>query len=192
MKTLTRQLFAALRTFLTFRRKVLIFVVLLFLYVFVFSVIRIQNALENAVHSKNTETVNQDLLFEKTSPTYLNFQDVAFENESARAIEKYQDSYFAATKFGLLELTKEGKLVRHFTVADGLPEDDLRDLAVIENKLFISTNSNEIIAFDGERFGKEKITNAQCLQEIACSYFKKNKILRFYILRKRTSKNPPV
>lgn len=169
MKILTRQLFAALKTFLTFRRKVLIFVVLLFLYVFVFSVIRIQNALDNAVHSESVETANRDLLFEKTSPTFFDFQDIDFENQSARAIEKYQDSYFAATKYGLLELTKEGKLLRHFTIADGLPENDLRNLAVIEDRLFIETNSNEIIAFDGERFGTKNIENAQCSQEIACS-----------------------
>ena len=159
MKILTRQLFAALRIFLTFRRKVSIFAVFLLLYVSVFSVIRVQNALENAVQPESEKTASRNLFFEKTSPASIYFQDTAFENESARAIEKFHDSYFAATKHGLLQLTKEGKLLRHFTVSDGLPENDLQSLEVIDGRLFIGTNSNEIIAFDAEKFGEKNSEN---------------------------------
>ena len=64
----------------------------------------------------------------------------------------YRDSYFAATSGGLLQLTEDGKTIKHFTVLDGLPESDLTSLGIYEAKLFIGMRSKGIAVFDGESF----------------------------------------
>lgn len=62
----------------------------------------------------------------------------------------FQDSYFAATSGGLLQLSNDGKVIKHFTVLDGLPESDLTSLAIFEAKLFIGTRTKGLVAYDGE------------------------------------------
>lgn len=69
-----------------------------------------------------------------------------------RAFVKFKDSFFAATNGGLLQLDENGKMQKHFTVLDGLPESDLTALFVWNNKLFIGSRSKNLITFDGERF----------------------------------------
>lgn len=69
-----------------------------------------------------------------------------------RDLMLYKESYFATTSGGLLELTQEGKLIKHWTVLDGLPESDLTSLGVFDAKLFIGTRTKGILTFDGEKF----------------------------------------
>jgi len=73
-------------------------------------------------------------------------------SKATRGLVKFNDSYFAATDGGLLELSAEGKLKRRFTVLDGLPESDLTALAEFAGQLFIGTRSQVMVAFDGSRF----------------------------------------
>lgn len=70
----------------------------------------------------------------------------------ARDIVRFQNSYFAATGGGLVRLSEDGKLIKHFTILDGLPESDLICLTVWRGRLFIGTRTKNLIAFDGERF----------------------------------------
>ena len=73
-------------------------------------------------------------------------------HQSARAIARFNDSYFVATDGGLIELDQTGKPVRHYTVLDGLPESDLLSLAVFNSRLFIGTRTEGLVEFDGSQF----------------------------------------
>jgi ligand-binding sensor domain-containing protein len=73
-------------------------------------------------------------------------------HQTARAIVRFNDSYFVASDGGLIELDRTGKLVRHYTVLDGLPESDLLSLAVFNSKLFIGTRTQGLVEFDGSQF----------------------------------------
>lgn len=71
---------------------------------------------------------------------------------ATRAVERFGDSYFAATDGGLVELTPRGRVVRRFDVLDGLGESDLTCLATYGGRLYVGTRSKGLLAFDGERF----------------------------------------
>jgi ligand-binding sensor domain-containing protein len=73
-------------------------------------------------------------------------------HQSTRAIVRFNDSYFVASDGGLIELDQAGKLVRHYTVLDGLPESDLLSLAVFNAKLFIGTRTAGLVEFNGSQF----------------------------------------
>jgi ligand-binding sensor domain-containing protein len=73
-------------------------------------------------------------------------------HQSTRAIVRFNDSYFVATDGGLIELDGAGKLARHYTVLDGLPESDLLSLAVFNSKLFIGTRTEGLVEFNGSQF----------------------------------------
>jgi ligand-binding sensor domain-containing protein len=93
--------------------------------------------------------------FEKVRQTphpHQNLLQIIQNTSDTRDLIFYKDSYFAATGGGLLQLSPEGKSLKHFTVSDGLPESDLTSLTVFEAKLFIGTRTKGIITFDGENF----------------------------------------
>ena len=92
--------------------------------------------------------------FEKKLLTpHLSNQIQILQNTSeARDFVKFQNSYFAATGGGLVEYDEDGKLIKHFTVLDGLPESDLTALFVFNDKLFIGTRTKNLVTFDGEKF----------------------------------------
>jgi len=73
-------------------------------------------------------------------------------HQSTRAIARFNDSHFVASDGGLIELDQTGKLVRHYTVLDGLPESDLLSLAVFNSKLFIGTRTEGLVEFNGSQF----------------------------------------
>ena len=73
-------------------------------------------------------------------------------SHSVRSLTRFNDSYFAATEGGLVELTSDGKPKHRFTVLDGLPESDLTALAGFGSQLFIGTRSQGLVMFDGSRF----------------------------------------
>src|SRR5256714_1066821 len=72
--------------------------------------------------------------------------------QSARAVERFKDSYFAATHGGLVELLPSGRVARRYGVLDGLGESDLTCLAAYDGRLYIGTRSKGLIAFDGVSF----------------------------------------
>jgi len=72
--------------------------------------------------------------------------------DETRWFVRFRNSYFAATGGGLVRLSEEGKILKHFTVLDGLPESDLTTLAVWNDKLYIGSRSKNLITFDGEKF----------------------------------------
>lgn len=73
-------------------------------------------------------------------------------HQSTRAIVRFNDSYFVASDGGLNELDQTGKVLRHYTVLDGLPESDLLSLAVFNAKLFIGTRTEGLVEFNGSQF----------------------------------------
>ncbi|MEN3327978.1 MAG: hypothetical protein V7638_2785 [Acidobacteriota bacterium] len=73
-------------------------------------------------------------------------------HQASRAIVRFNDSYFVASDGGLIELDLAGKLLRHYTVLDGLPESDLLSLAVFNSKLFIGTRTEGLVEFNGSQF----------------------------------------
>jgi ligand-binding sensor domain-containing protein len=73
-------------------------------------------------------------------------------HQATRAVVRFNDSYFVASDGGLIELDGAGKLVRHYTVLDGLPESDLLSLAVFNSKLFIGTRTEGLVEFNGSQF----------------------------------------
>jgi ligand-binding sensor domain-containing protein len=73
-------------------------------------------------------------------------------SKAVRSLARFNDSYFAATDGGLVQLSPEGKCKRRFTVLDGLPESDLTALSAFGSQLFIGTRSQGLVSFDGTRF----------------------------------------
>lgn len=92
--------------------------------------------------------------FEKIARTPLAPREIRFlqNTQNTRALARFQDSYFTATDGGLVEFSLEGKALRHYTVLDGLTESDLTALAAFGSKLFIGTQTQGLLSFDGERF----------------------------------------
>lgn len=80
------------------------------------------------------------------------FVQIIQNTNDTRDLVFYKDSYFAATGGGLLQLSPDGKSVKHWTVLDGLPESDLTYLTIFDAKLFIGTRTRGIVTFDGENF----------------------------------------
>src|SRR5689334_7698089 len=73
-------------------------------------------------------------------------------HQATRAIARFNDTYFVASDGGLIELDQAGKLLRHYTVLDGLPESDLLSLATFNSKLFIGTRTQGLVEFNGSQF----------------------------------------
>jgi ligand-binding sensor domain-containing protein len=113
--------------------------------------------------SRSRQLEQNSLKFEKIrlNPHPHNFVQIIQNTQDTRGLIQFQNSYFAATSGGLLQLSPEGKLIKHFTVLDGLPESDLVSLAVFEAKLFIGTRTKGIITFDGENFVQFRFTEVE-------------------------------
>lgn len=101
--------------------------------------------------------------FEKNrlTPHSQNSVQIIQNTSDTRDLALYQNSFFAATGGGLLQLSREGKKLRHFTVLDGLPESDLTALSVFDAKLFIGTRTKGIVTFDGENFVQFRFSDCE-------------------------------
>ena len=108
-----------------------------------------QLAEERARHEKQNLIPFEQKLFKSISSKAIQIWQ---NHQTARAIVRFNDSYFVASDGGLIELDRTGKLVRHYTVLDGLPESDLLSLAVFNSKLFIGTRTQGLVEFDGSQF----------------------------------------
>ncbi|HEX9960452.1 MAG TPA: hypothetical protein VGB00_05940, partial [Pyrinomonadaceae bacterium] len=129
--------------------------VLLILSFVVFHVFRIYDAVGKTLADERARLIEHTRVpFEKKALTPHLSQNIRIlQNTSAvRDFVKFREFYFAATGGGLVQLAEDGKILRHFTVLDGLPESDLTALAVFGDRLFIGTQTKNLIAFDGEKF----------------------------------------
>ncbi len=103
---------------------------------------------------RQKQSKQNDLPFTKVVLTpHLNKNVAIIQNsKNVRSIANFQNSVFAATAGGLVEMSENGEVLRRFSVLDGLPESDLTALAVFGSKLFIGTKSKGLLSFDGEVF----------------------------------------
>lgn len=124
--------------------------------VLIFQFYRIYQDANSKLAQARSRLIEQNIVkFEKirlNPHPQKSFAQIIQNTRDTRDLTFYQDSYFAATGGGLLQLSKEGKKQKHFTVLDGLPESDLTALTVFDAKLFIGTRTKDILTFDGENF----------------------------------------
>lgn len=127
--------------------------IVLLLAAAVFSFFRIKNEADGTLARARADR-DDDLPFTKTVRAPINNQQIQIwqSTQNARGVARFRGSVFAATDGGLLQLTEDGKLTRHFTVLDGLTESDLTCLTVFQDRLFIGTRSTGLLTFDGEQF----------------------------------------
>lgn len=124
------------------------------------------------IKSKALEQLNQTrsvlceqglISFERNIRAPLPTSHIQFwqSTRNVKAIARFRDSYFAATDGGLIELSPAGKLLRSYSVLDGLTESDLTSLAVFNSKLYIGTQTRGLLTYDGERFESYRWTDRQ-------------------------------
>lgn len=113
-----------------------------------------RDAESKLAQSRSRQIEQNSLKFNKVrlTPHSQNFVQIIQNISDTQDLSWFQNSYFAATKGGLVQLSPEGKIIRHFTVLDGLPESDLISLEVFDAKLFIGTRTKGVLTFDGEVF----------------------------------------
>ena len=129
---------------LSLKSKVISGVLIAVLCIVVFQIIKIQRTALNTLATERARLLEQNRVkYEKIPLTpHLNQNLQIWQNTNdVRDIVNFKDSYFAATSGGLLQLSAEGKTIKHFTVLDGLPESDLTALTVFSNRLFIGTKT---------------------------------------------------
>ncbi|HEX8734461.1 MAG TPA: two-component regulator propeller domain-containing protein [Pyrinomonadaceae bacterium] len=140
---------------LPFKKIFYLALVLLILSFVVFHIFRIYGSVQKMLADERARLIEQNSVpFEKKALTpHLSPHVQILQNTSAvRDFVKFRESYFAATGGGLVQFAEDGKILRHFTVLDGLPESDLTALAVFKDKLFIGTQTKNLVTFDGENF----------------------------------------
>lgn len=113
-----------------------------------------QDVQTKLAQSRSLQIEQNKIKFEKIRliPHLTNKVRIIQNTSEIRDLIHFQDSYFAATSGGLLQLSNDGKTIKHFTVLDGLPESDLTSLAIFEAKLFIGTRTKGLVVYDGEEF----------------------------------------
>ncbi len=129
-----------------------------------FQIYLINQDANNKLAQTRSRLIEQKIVtFEKVrlTPHSQNLVQIIQNTQDTRDIVRFQDSYYAATNGGLLQLSQEGKLIKHFTVLDGLPESDLTALAVFDAKLFIGTRTKGVVTFDGENFVQFRFTECE-------------------------------
>lgn len=132
------------------------------LYGVVSQIIRVRNSVRNALAEERARLNTPNRVpFEKKALAPHTAGDVQIlqNTDATRDFVKFRAGYFAATGGGLAEYSADGKLVKHFTVLDGLPESDLTALAVYKDRLFIGTRSANLVAFDGGKFENYTFTD---------------------------------
>ena len=149
---------------LLFKRSTMLAILTLILCVAGFQIYRIYQDAESKLAKERSRLKEQNIVtFEKVrlTPHSQNFVQIIQNTSDTRDLIRFQDSYFAATDGGLLQLSPEGKLIKHWTVLDGLPESDLTSLTVFDTKLFIGTRTKGIVTFDGENFVQFRFTECE-------------------------------
>ena len=138
-----------------FNKVLLLILTLSALFCVGFEVHRIYRSARQTLAEERARLLEQNrVAFEKRFLTpHLSPQISIRQNTNeTRDFVKFKDSYFAATDGGLVEYDADGKLKKHFSVLDGLPESDLTALAVFGGKLYIGTRTQSLVVYDGEKF----------------------------------------
>lgn len=136
-------------------RKTLLLLLVLALIAGLVSVWRVKQRADQRLAEERARREKQNLVpFEQKllKPISSKAIEIWQNHQATRAIARFNDSYFVASDGGLIELDQTGKLVRHYTVLDGLPESDLLSLAVFNSKLFIGTRTEGLVEFNGSQF----------------------------------------
>lgn len=136
-------------------RKILLLLLVLALAAALVAAWQVKQRADRQLAEERARREKQDLIpFEQKllKPIDNKAIEIWQNHQSARAIVRFNDSYFVASDGGLIELDQTGKLVRHYTVLDGLPESDLLSLAVFNAKLFIGTRTEGLVEFNGSQF----------------------------------------
>lgn len=153
---------ARLHPALVFNRKSLIVLTIAILFASVTALWRIRDHAERRLEAERALLARQNIVpFEKKLRPVLASKELTVWQgyQNSRAVMRFQDSYFVATDGGLVEFDASGKLLRHYTVLDGLPESDLLSLASFNSKLFLGTQTQGLVAFDGEHFASYRWTD---------------------------------
>ena len=148
----------------TLKKLLLVGLAAAILYGVVSQIVRINNSVRNALAEERARLTTQNRVpFEKKAlaPHLAGDVKILQNGNATRDFVRFRESYFAATGGGLVEYSADGKLLKHFTVLDGLPESDLTALAVYKDRLFIGTRAKNLVAFDGEKFENYTFTNRQ-------------------------------
>ena len=128
---------------------------ILFSFAFVYQILQIKKSAGNTLAETRARLTDKNLVpFDKKFLTSHSSGKIRIlqNTDETRDFIRFRDSYFAATGGGLAQFSEEGKLLKHFTVLDGLPESDLTCLSVWRDRLFIGTRSKNLTVFDGEKF----------------------------------------
>ena len=136
-------------------RKTLLLLLVLAMIAGLISVWQVKQRADQQLSEERARREKQNLVpFEQKllKPISSKAIEIWQNHQAARAIARFNDSYFVASDGGLVELDQTGKLVRHYTVLDGLPESDLLSLAVFNSKLFIGTRTEGLVEFNGSQF----------------------------------------
>jgi len=116
---------------------------------------RIKAHSQRTLEEERARLENLNLIaFEKKVRAAIASKQIEFwqGHQNARAVARFKESYFVATDGGLVQLDSSGRLLKHYSVLDGLPESDLLSLTSFDAKLFIGTRAAGLVSFDGERF----------------------------------------
>jgi ligand-binding sensor domain-containing protein len=136
-------------------RKTLLLLLVLSLLVMLIGAWRVKQQADQQLAEERARREKQDLIpFEQRLLKRITSKAIEIwqNHQATRAIVRFNDSYFVASDGGLIELDRTGKVVRHYTVLDGLPESDLLSLAVFNSKLFIGTRTQGLVEFNGFQF----------------------------------------
>ncbi len=130
------------------------------IFAFADEIIRVKNSARSEL-AKERSRLEKHIPFERANliPHLQNNIRIWQSFNETRDFVKFQDSYFAATDGGLVQFAADGKLIKHYTVLDGLSESDLTHLIVFNAKLFIGTRTQGLLIFDGENFASYKWTD---------------------------------
>jgi ligand-binding sensor domain-containing protein len=149
---------------LLFKKSTLLAILTIGCCVLGFQIYLINQDANNKLAQTRSRLIEQNIvMFEKIrlTPHSQNFVQIIQNTQDTRDIVRFKESYFTATSGGLLQLSQEGKLIKHFTVLDGLPESDLTALTDFDAKLFIGTRTKGIVTFDGENFVQFRFTKCE-------------------------------
>lgn len=137
------------------KKSLLMILLLTAVGVIFFQVYRIYISARQTISAERARLLEQNRVpFEKKvlTPHFSQKVRILQNTSETRDFIRFKNSYFAATSGGLVQFDETGKIEKHFTVLDGLPESDLTALAVYQNKLFIGTRTKNLLSFDGEKF----------------------------------------
>lgn len=140
---------------LSFKKILYLTVVLLVLCFIVFHIFRIYSTVQKTLANERARLIEQNRVpFEKKllHPHLSQNLQILQNTGVVRGFVKFHGSYFAAASGGLVQISEDGKIEKHLTVLDGLPESDLTAITVYQDKLFIGTRTKDLVVFDGEKF----------------------------------------